>query len=328
VIGEFLSVVIIPNASTGGKPAHASLSESHECSTLLVSTLEPRKTGGDSVKVGYLGPQGTFSEEAAIHYFREETAERIPYNAIADLLEEVAQGAVDRAIVPIENTIEGSIHLTIDALTDCADLFVEGELILPVAQHLLALPGTRLTDIREVWSIAPAIAQCRRFLRRLDVTTREFPSTAAAAEAITASGRHDVAAVASALAAQRFGLTILEEGIQDVRANHTRFVVIRRGHVSPPAARKTMLLIIPCEEHTGVLANILHVFASLGLNLTWIVSRPTRERLGMYQFYLDVEAGLHDDRVRKALSILNILGHSVRVLGSYETRVVEEPATT
>ncbi|MBX6351716.1 MAG: prephenate dehydratase [Thermoflavifilum sp.] len=280
------------------------------------------------MKVGYLGPEGTFSEEAAVRYFHGENIEAVPFRSIAELLEDTQAGVVERAIVPIENTIEGSIHLTVDTLADATDLFVEGELVLPVSQHLLALPGARIDMLREVWSIAPAIAQCRRFLRNLDVTVREYGSTAAAAKAVRDSGRSDVAAIASAFAAQRFGLVVLAAHIQDVRTNHTRFVVIRRGPEPSPRARKTMLLIVPCQEHTGVLANILHVFASLGLNLTWIVSRPTRERLGTYQFFLDVEAAVTDDAVKKALAILDILGHSVRVLGSYETREPLTPSDT
>lgn len=269
------------------------------------------------VKIGYLGPAGTFSEEAACQYASHVDAELLPCQTILDVLDELEAGAIDKGVVPIENTIEGSINLTVDRLAQSDELFVQGEIILSVSQCLLGIHGTRLNDVREVWSIAPAIAQCRNLIKKIGATVKNFDSTASAALEVKKSGRSDVGALASAWAAKRVGLQILADNVQDTVANHTRFVIVTKGQEVLASPEKTMLLIAPCQEHMGVLANILNIFSGLDLNLTWIESRPTKTRLGEYQFYLDVEAGITDERMSKALSILEILGHNVRTLGSY-----------
>ncbi|RIV22851.1 prephenate dehydratase [Alicyclobacillaceae bacterium I2511] len=271
------------------------------------------------MKIGYLGPRGTFSEEAASRYFGQTDVELVPLPTLIDVLEEVQTKSINKGVVPIENTIEGSINITLDALADSPDLFVEGEIVLPVAQHLLGNQGTQLENIREVWSIAPALAQCRRLVRQLHASVRHFDSTASAALALKESGRNDVGAVASAWAAAQMDLRVVVKNIQDSPENHTRFLVVSQDNQTPAKAEKTMLQIIPCAEHTGVLANIVHVFAALDLNLTWIESRPTKTRLGTYYFYLDVAAGWQDEGIQKAISILEILGHQVRTLGSFRS---------
>ncbi|MCY0877205.1 MAG: prephenate dehydratase [Firmicutes bacterium] len=274
--------------------------------------------------VGYLGPRGTFSEEAATRYYRTQDAELRAFSTIYDVLEEVQTGGIDAAVVPIENTIEGPINITLDSLSESADLFVQGEIILSVSQQLLGLEGAVLERIAEVWSIPPAIAQCRRFIRGLHARVSHYDSTAAAAAELKRSGRTDVGAIASVWAARQIGLRILAPHIQDTAENHTRFVIATKGQKTLPGAQKTMLLIAPNEEHVGLLASIVYIFAALNVNLTWIESRPTKTRLGTYQFYLDAEAPLQDDRMDKAVHILRTLGHSVRILGSYGTCVLGE----
>ncbi len=272
-----------------------------------------------TLKIAYLGPRGTFSEEAATRYFSRENVNLVPFTTLLDVLEEVQIGGMDKGVVPIENTIEGSINMMVDALADSPDLFAEAEIVLPVAQHLLGNDGSRLEDIREIWSIAPALAQCRKLIRQLHATVRHFDSTASAAQALKESGRTDAGAVASAWAAGQVGLCVVAQNIQDNMENHTRFLVVSKDGRTPEKAEKTMLQIIPCAEHTGVLANIVHVFAALDLNLTWIESRPTKTRLGTYHFYLDVAAGLQEDGMQRAISILEIMGHQVRTLGSFRS---------
>ena len=275
------------------------------------------------MKIGYLGPKGTFSEEVTSRYFAGQDVQLVPLPTILSVLEEVESGTIDKGVVPIENTLEGAINVTVDSLGENPNLFVQGAVILRVSQHLLGLDDTHLDEIREVWSIPPAIAQCRKFIRTHKVHVKNYDSTAAAASELKKSGRKDVGAIASASAAKQIGLRILAENIHDAEANHTRFVVVTKGEQVPDTAEKTMLLIAPYQEHKGVLANILQIFSGLDLNLTWLESRPSKTRLGVYQFYLDVEAGLQDERISKALSILQILGHSVRTLGSYTTRYLK-----
>lgn len=271
-----------------------------------------------AMKVGYLGPAGTFSEEAASRYSSDSNTELVPFQTIVDVLDEVAAGTIDKGVVPIENTIEGAINLTVDRLAQSPDLYVQGEIVLSITQCLLGIQGTKLGDIREVWSIPPAIAQCRNFIKEHGTSIRNFDSTASAALEVKKSGRNDVGAIASAWAAHRIGLQILSDDIQDTAVNHTRFVVVTKGRETIDAPEKTMLVIVPRYEHKGVLANILNIFAGLDLNLTWLESRPTKTRLGTYQFFMDVESGITDESMSKAISILEILGHHVRVLGSYK----------
>lgn len=272
------------------------------------------------VKVGYLGPKGTFSEEATYRYFFEQRdVQLVALQTIMDVLEEVKSGNLDQGVVPIENSIEGSINTTVDSLAESKNLFVQGEIVLNVSQHLLVNKGTKLEDIREVWSIPPAIAQCRNFIQNLKAHVKNFDSTAAAALALKNSGQKDAGAIASAWAARQMDLDILTSDIQEYPINHTRFVVVTKDQQPPESAQKTMLLIVPSRDYSGMLVNILNVFATLNLNLTWIESRPTKRRLGTYQFYLDIEAGLGDDSLSKALSILEIIGHEVRVMGSFNT---------
>jgi Prephenate dehydratase len=271
------------------------------------------------MRVGYLGPRGTFSEEAAARCFKQQDVELVAFPTIIDVLEEVQSGTVDKAVVPIENTFEGSITVSVDSLADSPDLFVQREITMAISQYLLGLEQTDFNKIKEVWSIPPALAQCRKFIKKYNLITKNFDSTVTAAIELKKQGRTDVGAIASEWAAKQLGLKILAGNIQDSTENHTRFVVVTKGQQLMANPQKTMLLIVPSQEYVGVLSNIAHVFATLNLNLSWIESRPTKTRLGTYQFYLDVEAGMEDERMSKALAILRILDNKVRILGSYVT---------
>lgn len=272
------------------------------------------------MKIGYLGPKGTFSEEAALRYFADEKIEPIMYDQIFDVLEAVEEGEIDKGVVPIENAIEGTITMTTDGLTQ-HNLWVEGEAILPVRLHLLTNEEVQLEDIKEIWSIGPALAQCRLFTRSLNVKVRQFSSTARAAEMLKKKGRRDVGAVASQWAAKTFDLSICKEDIHDNHCNSTRFVIVtRRPEEIDEEGAKSMLLITPTEDRPGLLAIILNVFSSLFINLTWIESRPTKKKLGTYRFFIETETGLHDPNLQKAISILKTYGYDVRTLGSYKTK--------
>ncbi|MBX5437510.1 MAG: prephenate dehydratase [Alicyclobacillaceae bacterium] len=283
------------------------------------------------MRVGYLGPRGTFSEDAAVQYAAAQAGnvnvEWRMFATIQDVMDALSQGTIDQGVVPIENSIEGTVRMTIDCLVEDPDLFIRGEVVLPIAQHLLALPGVRLDDVREVWSHPQALAQCRGFLRQLSVQTQACASTASAVEAVARSGRRDVAAIGPERSAREHGLVVLAADIHDNERNETRFAVVVKGPQAVTQPTKTMLLVSPSEDRAGVLATILHVLAAVGLNLTWIESRPTKRRLGTYQFFMDVQAGIDDSRMQKALAILQTLGHDVRVLGSYTTVAVNRPAS-
>ncbi|WP_057914671.1 prephenate dehydratase [Peribacillus muralis] len=271
------------------------------------------------MRVAYLGPHGSFSEEASLQHFTADNIEWYICDTILDVLEAVGAQKADKGFVPIENSIEGTINITADGLLT-HNLFIEAEVIFPVSLHLLVAKGTLLHDIREVWSIYPALAQCKEYIRKSQVKSRYFDSTSSAAQALKKQERRDVAAIASKLAAKVFNLHIAKSVIQDNSENHTRFVVVSKHNEDIKQNKnKIMLLIIPCEDHSGILSTILNVFTALSINLTWIESRPTKKKLGTYHFFIEAEIGLHEIQTNKAITILETFGHYVHVLGSYNT---------
>ncbi|EIT84734.1 prephenate dehydratase [Fictibacillus macauensis ZFHKF-1] len=270
------------------------------------------------MKVAYLGPHGTFSEEAAHNYYKDKSIEWHMCSSVPEVLEAVGEGLVDEGIAPIENAIEGTITMTVDSLL-VNDLYIKGEAILPVSLHLLAAHEASMKEIKEVWSIPPALAQCRAFFRGKKLTMRHFDSTAGAAAAIKEAGRGDVAAVASSYAGKLFELSTVQANIEDSSENQTRFIVVSKDKTPSLGAKKTMLQVTPGDEYTGVLASILTVFSTLGINLTWIESRPTKKKLGTYQFFLEAEASVADPVLEKVRAVIETFGHHVNILGSYTT---------
>jgi prephenate dehydratase len=278
------------------------------------------------MRVGFLGPSGTFTEEASRKYFAgRDVSGWQDYLSILDVMEAVQTGEVDYGVVPIENSLEGAVNQTLDGLSQFAELFVAAEIVLPIEQNLLTNAGTRLGDIREIWSHPQALAQCRSFIRSLGVPVKTRDSTAAAAAEVAASGRQDVAAIGNRFAATRFNMQILQENLQDTTENHTRFVVVGGAAEEREDAVKTMLLLTLAEERAGALVHVLNVFSAVDLNLTRIESRPTRRGLGTYQFFIDVAAGAQTEAVQSAVSIIETFGHQVRILGSVAN--VHIPAT-
>jgi len=270
------------------------------------------------MKVAYLGPNGTFSEEAAQRYFRNEDADFKMYETIPDVIEAVGEERVDKAIVPIENTFEGTINMTIDALISYDRLYIEGEYILPVSLHLLANKEASLSEIKEVWSISPILTQCRKYIRERKLKSLPHDSSASAAEALIRNGSTDVAAIGSNALAELLGLNVLDRNIQDNAENRTRFLVIGNQPLQETEVMKTMFMITPGHDQPGLLSAILNVFTALGINLSWIESRPTATKLGVYRFFLEANNYCSLTNMNKAIRILETLGHEVRVLGRYE----------
>lgn len=272
------------------------------------------------MRVAYLGPNGSFSEEAAFQYFPKGTEWKM-CDTIINVLEIVGENRADKGIVPIENSIEGTINITADGLLR-NQLFIEAEVIFPVSMNLLVIGGADTSKIQEVWSIPPVLAQCKEYIRKTKVKTKQFDSSSLAALAVKEQEREDIAAIASKSAAHLFNLQIAQRDIQDNDENHTRFLVVSKSLDTDVKMRhklKTMLLITPTEDHSGVLSSILNVFSALSINLTWIESRPTKKKLGAYHFFIGAETGLHENQTTKAIHILEAFGHTVNVLGCYET---------
>lgn len=268
--------------------------------------------------LGYLGPRGTFCE-AALRTLPVASSQRLePYVSVADALDAVRRGDVVAAMVPFENSVEGSVSTTLDELAAGDPLHVTAEVLLPVTFDLLVRPGTSLHDVKRVATHPHAEAQCRAWLRATlpDALVHPASSTAEAASEV-ASGMHD-AAIASPLAAGEYGLTSAASGLGSDGAV-TRFVLVARpaAPAPPTGADRTTLVAFIADDHPGALLELLTEFAVRGVNLTRIESRPTGAGLGRYCFSIDCEGHVADARVGEALSALRRICADVRFLGSY-----------
>ena len=275
--------------------------------------------GVPPARFGYLGPAGTFTEAALRTVPAASRADLLPYPTVVEALEAVRTGDADGAMVPLENSVEGSVATTLDELASGEPLQVTREVLLPVRFALLARPGTGLHEVSTVATHPHAEAQCRRWLRDMlpDAAVVLAPSTADAARE-TAAGRYD-AALSAPVAAGHYGLVALADDVHDREGAVTRFVLVSRPGPppAPTGADRTTLFAFIAEDHPGALLELLTEFAVRGVNLSRIESRPTGDRLGRYFFSLDCDGHLAEARVGEALSALRRVCADVRVLGSY-----------
>lgn len=268
--------------------------------------------------IAYLGPEGTFTDAAA-QTIAAAGETLVPARDITEVLRMVADGAADRGVVPIENTLEGAVAATLDAMAfDGFDLTIEAELELPVT---LVLAG-RVADISvvtEVRSHPVPLAGCRKWLGANLADADQVPAASTARAAIRAAEDDSgaVAAIVNPLAARRYGLEIIARGVADGSGNTTRFVVVGTAVPPPTGWDKTSVVVFIDVNQPGALLTLLEIFAERGLNLTKIESRPTKHELGDYCFFLDVEGHLVDERVGDALAAVQRTQRDIRVLGSY-----------
>jgi prephenate dehydratase len=272
---------------------------------------------------GYLGPSGTFTEAALLQVLPEDAYAR-PMPTVDAALEAVRSGELAAAVVPIENSVEGGVSATLDALATGSALRITGEMLVPITFVLAARPGTALADVRRVASHPHGWAQCRGWVGSHLPDAAYVPalSTAGAAEGLDPTAAQAPpydAALCAPLAAERFGLEVLANDVGDNGAAVTRFVLVQRpGAVAPPTgADKTTLVVFQADDHPGGLLEMLEQFATRGINLSWIESRPTGESLGQYSFSIDCEGHIGDARVGEALMGLHRTCREVRWLGSY-----------
>jgi prephenate dehydratase len=270
------------------------------------------------MRVAYLGPPGTFSEEAVARCDLARGGEAAPYPTFADAYHALRLGEVDGALLPIENSIEGSVGATLDLLVTEPGPLIRREILLPVRQHLLARPGTRLEDVTRVLSHPQALGQCSRFLReRMPGAVLEPTHSTADAARKVAAGEANAAAVGSSTAASHHGLALLAEAIQDVDENVTRFVLVAQADEAPTGADRTSIAFTLDRDRPGGLYEILGEFARRGLNLSKVESRPMKAALGHYVFFLDFEGHRLDGPGADALSGIRALAHRLYLLGSY-----------
>jgi prephenate dehydratase len=271
------------------------------------------------MRVGFLGPAGTYSEEA-LRASAPEPVDEIPYPTIYDTVMAVHDGDVDRAVVPIENSIEGAVAVTLDTLAlEATDVRIVAEVVHPVHHCVVAGRELDLSEVRRVVSHPQPIAQCRRFLReRLGQAELVVaPSTADAVLSVRDSSEPDVA-LASRLAAELYGCRILVADVEDHPDNVTRFVWLGPAAEASDSGSKTSLVFWGGgDQSPGWLVHALQELAERGVNLTRIESRPRRTSLGHYMFFIDLEGGASEPAVADALAALSGQVEVLRVLGSY-----------
>jgi prephenate dehydratase len=268
------------------------------------------------VRIAYQGEPGAFSEAASRQIAAD--GQMVPCKSFEDVFAVVNTNSADFGVLPIENSIGGSIHRNFDLLLE-HDLPIVGELEVPVVHHLLALPGRTLEQVRRIYSHPQALAQCDRFLRTLTgVEITATYDTAGSAKMIATERLEDSAAIASARAGEVFGLVPLKSSIQDYQNNTTRFLVIGKRPLSNATPDKTTIVFTLTNE-PGALFKAVSVFALRGIDLTKLESRPIPDRKWEYLFYVDVAAASADLACARALAHLAEFAPMLRVLGSYRS---------
>jgi len=294
--------------NTGPFPNEAIRSVYREIMSASLSLEGPQR-------VAYLGPRATFTHLACIQKFGN-SAQYLPVNSIKDVFNEVERGRANFGVVPIENSTEGVVNHTLDMFID-SNLLIYGEVPQEVSHHLLSKTG-RLEDIKKIYSHPHAIAQCRNWLESNlpHMPVSEVPSTARAAE--LCADDPSTAAIASELAGQLYGLKVLKARIEDNLNNVTRFLVLSQKPPERTGKDKTSIM-LSVKDKVGALYDLLRPFASHGINLTKIESRPSRRKAWEYIFFVDVEGHVEEDRVKKALEEIKSRCLFLKILGSYPT---------
>lgn len=271
------------------------------------------------MRLAYLGPQGTFSEEAALIQAARDSADLVPMNSIPALVSAVETGLADRAILPIENSIEGTVSATVDLLIHETTLKICAELILPVRHFLLARPGATLQDIRSVMSHPQALAQCRRFLERCLPNADRVASLSTAAAVAEMMQAEDTsrAAIGTLRAAELYGAVVLARDIQDQHTNMTRFIVLAEADAEPTGQDRTSLCFTVKRNVPGALVDVLNELAVAGIQMTKVESRPMKSVLGDYYFLVDIEGHRCDPHIAEALARMEAKVAELKVFGSY-----------
>ena len=272
--------------------------------------------------VAFQGEMGAFSEMAARSYF-SDSVHVVPQHDFQSLFSAVSGGECTHGMVPIENSLMGSIHENYDLLLQ-QDLYIVGEIKLRIVHNLIANPGVRMEDVRQIYSQAPALAQCTEFIRSTEgVEAVVAKDTAGAVRQIKEEKARNAAAIASAQAAIDYDLEILREGLENDHRNYTRFLVVNSRAAEPVDPAKTTV-VYALDHIPGALFKSLGVFAMRDINLLKIESRPLSGRPWEYVFYLDFEGHLASDRCRQAVEHLEQMASFLKILGSYtQGRTVE-----
>ena len=261
--------------------------------------------------ISFLGPKGTFSHEAAT----TRGDNLLACCTIPAVMESVASNQVSEGIVPIENSIEGPVGLTLDSIAHKYDLNIIDEIIIPIKQNLIVNKGTKMEDIIDVYSHSQAIAQCQDFINNNNLTPHYSISTANAAKNII--GDKTKAAIGNIKSAELYDLDIIRTNIQDRNNNETRFIVVSKQQSKPTGNDKTSIIFSIIEDQPGSLYEVLKIFVDNNINLTKIESRPSKEALGKYIFFVDFYGHRQESHVKNVLNQINDKSVLFKVLGSY-----------
>jgi prephenate dehydratase len=287
------------------------------------ATAAPVATETARARYAYLGPEGTFTEAALLQVTDPTESEFVPCLDVVTALDLVRRGEVDFAVVPIENSVEGSVNVTLDTLASGAPLVIVGEMLVPIAFVLAAREGMTLEHVRRISTHPHAWAQCRGWVAANLAGAVHVPATSTAAAAALLAGDQDApgfdAALVSPLSAAKYGLQVLADGVADNPHAVTRFILVSRaGYVpEPTGADKTTLMVHLPDNEAGALLSMLEQFATRGVNLSRIESRPIGDSLGRYSFSIDAEGHVSEERVQATLIGLHRVCPTVRFLGSY-----------
>lgn len=271
----------------------------------------------------FLGPSGTFTEQALLSVDQAAQSLRTPSTSVPAALEKVLGGEVDAAMVPIENSVEGGVTATLDAIAQAEDARIIAEVLVPISFVLVGAPGTTLKDVQTISTHTHAWAQVRQWVAQNvpDAHYLPGPSTAAAALGLLTSENpgYEAAICSPIVAEQNPQLEVLASNIGDNKHAVTRFVLVARNHEipEPTGADKTTLVVPLPEDRPGALLELLEQFSTRGINLSRIESRPTGEFLGAYFFSIDVDGHIYDARVRDALRGLHRVSPGIKFIGSY-----------
>jgi len=273
------------------------------------------------LRIGFFGPAGTFTEQALLTQSDLATATTVAYRTVPDVLDAVESGEVDLGFVPIENSIEGTVNFTQDALVFDHDLLIQREVVLDIEHCVLAKKGATLATIETLFSIPVATAQCHEYVRTQlgKAEVRAANSTAEAARIVSESSGNTTAAIAPRNAAQLYGLDVIAENIADHAGNQTRFVLIGKHAIPAPTGHdRTALVVFQRADEPGSLISILQEFAARRINLSQLLSRPTkRGGLGDYCFVIYADGHVKDELMADVLRELWAKQGSVKFLGSY-----------
>ncbi|MBU4483438.1 MAG: prephenate dehydratase [Actinomycetia bacterium] len=270
-------------------------------------------------KIAYLGPPGTFTEEALDKFIKDlSQVRKISFPTVADVIRSVDRGEADEGLVPMENSIEGSVNITQDILTFESEAKIIGEVTIPVKHSLIGKKNIKLDNIKKVISHPHATAQCRKFLST-NLKGAEIIAANSTAEAvkILKEENDDIAAIGTKTAAKIYDLEIIENDIEDNKDNKTRFVFIGNSIQPKTGNDKTSIVCFLKEDRPGSLYNILKEFACRNINLARLESRPAKKDLGDYVFMIDLDGHLHDENIFEAIEVLRKGVYLVKILGSY-----------